>query len=143
MSPEILRFIRFAIVGLSNTAVDLLIFNMLLFLQVNTYIAASISFIVAVTNSYVLNRSWTFRDRKSARIGKQYTLFLLTNTVGLIFNTIIIFLFTQYLPLGSETITANLAKIVAIVLVVFWNYAASRIIVFRSHDTAATDEIID
>lgn len=131
MHKEVKRIGKFMTVGTSNTLIDLGLFNLLLFAYLNPYLAASLSFLAATTNSYFWNRHWTFGEHKSNRVLRQYTQFLLTNIVGLALNNGIIYLFLNYIPLASPALTANAAKIVAIAIVVVWNYGMSRLVIFR------------
>ncbi|MCI9194668.1 MAG: GtrA family protein [Angelakisella sp.] len=55
---------KFAAVGVVNTLVDFLVFTVLAqALSVNVYLAQVAGYSAGVLNSYVLNRSWTFRVR--------------------------------------------------------------------------------
>ena len=55
---------KFAAVGVVNTLVDILVFTVLAqALSVNVYLAQVAGYSAGVLNSYVLNRSWTFRAR--------------------------------------------------------------------------------
>lgn len=60
------KFIRFSLVGVSNTAVDWLVFFVLVsvspFFASREVLAKAASFAVAVVNSFILNSLWTFRD---------------------------------------------------------------------------------
>lgn len=59
---ELLKAARFAIVGVGNTLVDLAVFTLLAqFLEVNVYLAQVLGYSAGTLNSYILNRSWTFR----------------------------------------------------------------------------------
>lgn len=129
---EVTTLGRFLLVGITNTLIDLFFFNLLLKLEVNVYAAASISFLMAVVNSFILNRQWTFSH---VRYGKTVTLqfgqFLTTNTIGLGLNNAIVYIFTRFSPLANAVLTYNVAKLVAIGCVVIWNYATSRFFVFK------------
>ncbi|HEB14141.1 MAG TPA: phospholipid carrier-dependent glycosyltransferase, partial [candidate division WWE3 bacterium] len=60
------KFLRFSLVGISNTAVDWLIFFILInvfpFFGAREVLAKAFSFLFAVVNSFVFNSLWTFRD---------------------------------------------------------------------------------
>lgn len=70
----LMQFVKFAVVGVSNTAVDWIVYYVL----INTVFSESaeksaakaISFIVAVINSYIWNTVWTFRREYSKAVGK-------------------------------------------------------------------------
>ena len=71
----IIQFIKFGLVGVSNTAVDWLVF----FILVNTVIlsteaepaAKAIAFVVAVINSFIWNTVWTFKKEYKESVGKE------------------------------------------------------------------------
>lgn len=130
LNHEFKTLSRFLSVGVLNTLIDLGLFNVLFLAGAGHYFAASISFLTAVANSYAWNRSWTFAHVEKRPVLPQFSLFLLTNIVGLGINLILQYAITQ---VADETslFLANAAKLMAIGLVVLWNYGISRFIVFR------------
>jgi putative flippase GtrA len=59
----LVQFVKFGIVGVSNTLLTLLVYTLLLKVFGVWYLGASaIGFIVGATNGFLLNRRWTFRD---------------------------------------------------------------------------------
>lgn len=59
---ELLKAARFAVVGVGNTLVDLGMFTLLAqVLGTNVYLAQVLGYSAGTLNSYILNRSWTFR----------------------------------------------------------------------------------
>jgi putative flippase GtrA len=57
------QFVKFGIVGVSNTILTLGVYTLLLKVLGVWYLAASaIGFIVGAVNGFLLNRRWTFRD---------------------------------------------------------------------------------
>lgn len=128
---EVKRFTQFSVVGVSNTVIDIVVFNLFLWLQTPATIAAGLSFIAANINSYLANRHWTFDDKKSVRPFLQYGKYLLTSLIGLLIN-----LGVMKLALGinvgiSEFYLVNGAKLIAIALTVLWNYITSRFLIFK------------
>ncbi len=122
---------KFGVVGITNTVIDLILFNIIFYLTHNIYVATSLAFIFAATNSYILNRSWTFRDHKTDKVWLQYLQFIGVMAVGLAINNFIVFLLLHFLNITSEIIKANIIRISAIAVVVFWNYGVSRFYIFR------------
>ena len=62
-APVVVQFVKFGIVGVSNTALAFAIYTVLLKLFGVWYLAASaIGFIVGAINGFLLNRRWTFRE---------------------------------------------------------------------------------
>lgn len=128
-----MRILRFGVVGMLNTLVDLGFFNLFLSLDIHPLLATSISYFLATINSYIFNRVWTFGDRRSKKPLFQYSQFLLSNIIGFGLNNLIVYLFMQNAIFDNMTLQLNTAKLVAIVLVVFWNYLVSHFLIFRPH----------
>lgn len=66
MTKRPLEFIRFCLVGVVNTGVDFTVFTILSNLGVLLLIAQCISYTCGVLNSFLLNRTWTFRGRNQS-----------------------------------------------------------------------------
>ena len=59
----LVQFVKFGIVGVSNTALTFIVYTLLLKAFGVFYLAASaVGFIVGATNGFLLNRRWTFRE---------------------------------------------------------------------------------
>ena len=67
----IVQFLKFAVVGASNTAVDWIVYFILTKSVLENVaekpLAKSISFIVAVINSYIWNSIWTFKNEYTSK----------------------------------------------------------------------------
>lgn len=128
LSAHSLRFIKFCIVGLINSLVDLGLFYILTlpFLSLPVITANSISFTTAVLCSYLLNRNFTFRDKNhTTSFTNGLFKYLVVGITGLLLSNLIIYLIIDdFGPL--------LAKIISIGIVVFWNYLATHYLVFSS-----------
>jgi putative flippase GtrA len=62
-APVLVQFVKFGIVGVSNTLLTLVVYTVLLKVFGVWYLAASaIGFAVGATNGFLLNRRWTFRE---------------------------------------------------------------------------------
>ena len=59
------RFIKFIFVGILNTIVGYGAYSLLIFFKVNYIIANTISTIIGITCSYLLNKKITFNDVKT------------------------------------------------------------------------------
>lgn len=127
--PTLRRFLRFGVVGVSSTAIDLGLFYLLvteLGWQTRPLLVAakSISFALGVTNGFIWNRLWTFQATEG-HAPTQYVKFVLVNLVGLALDNLVVLLaFTlgrPYLPLRPLTLLAGL---VAIPPVALWNFTA-------------------
>lgn len=72
MRPEVARFVRFGLVGASNTVLTLVAYEVLTRLGVDATAASALGFAVGAANGYALNRSWTFRARGGAATLARY-----------------------------------------------------------------------
>lgn len=124
--PIIKQFIKFAAVGVVNTAVDFLIFTVFLQYFHWHYLVANVAALVGGgTNSYILNRRWTFRST-DPRWHRQLIKFLLVLGVGFSLNEFLLFLLVEHVHF-----TPISAKALAIIVVLFFNFAANRFWTFR------------
>src|SRR5690606_10849034 len=76
---------RFGVVGATNVVINFVVFNALaLTLFSGGELKANIvATVFATTSSYLLNRGWTFRHRKTSRSSREYVLFFVFNAAGL------------------------------------------------------------
>lgn len=59
------RFIKFLFVGIINTIVGYGSYSIFIFLNIHYLIANTLSTIIGVINSYILNKKITFNDKKT------------------------------------------------------------------------------
>jgi dolichol-phosphate mannosyltransferase len=117
-----LQLIRFCLVGASGYVVNLAVYTLLLELgDVHYLLAATASFLVAVTNNYTLNRLWTFRGQRG-HVAYQGLRFLVVSTIALAANLVILHLLVDYADVGKV-----LAQAIAIVLVTPWNFVGNKL----------------
>ncbi len=71
---EILKlFIKFSIVGLSGVGVNLAVYSVLIYFNIHYFLAATLSFIVAVSNDFYWDFIWTFKNRAEHKtVSKKY-----------------------------------------------------------------------
>ena len=67
-----LQFARFALVGVGNTLVSFVVYDVLLALAVAYPAAAATAFAAGAVNGYLFNRGWTFRASDSVRTRVRY-----------------------------------------------------------------------
>jgi len=145
-SKEKIRFIKFAIVGISGTIIDVGIFNFL-FQSVGIIdeLAKVISFSIAVFNNFFWNRFWTYPETKNTPFFRQMSKFLIVSIVGLGINVIIYsisknisidfakLIFPDDFFLNSTIIGKNISVGLATIVVLFWNYFANRFWTFKNN----------
>lgn len=120
------QFIKFAFVGLLNLGVDLGFY--LLFSRIfGIYYLTSkvLSFTIAATNSYILNKIWTFRN-KDTRYVKQFFQFIAVAGVGMGLNALM-----MYLLVTIFHISDIISFFFAVLAVTLWNFFANKYWTFR------------
>ena len=80
------QFIKFSLVGLLNTAIHYGIFYVTFtYMGVHHLLASTLGFSVAVTNSYLINKHWTFKTRGS-KVHHEFAKFIIVNLITLSIN---------------------------------------------------------
>lgn len=96
------KLVRFAVVGLANTAIDIAALNILLWVFPTTSVweilgLNALACIVAACNSFVWNKYWTFRYRGPTTL-RLVTRFAGVSLLSLIGNTLILWLLLFLFP---------------------------------------------
>jgi putative flippase GtrA len=75
-APVVRQFVKYGIVGASNTVITLLIYAVAVEVAVPDAIALLCGYFAGTINSYLLNHHWTFRggDRTHATAGRRFAL---------------------------------------------------------------------
>lgn len=136
--PFVPQFIRFFCVGLLNTGIDFGVLNLLICSTGQSSgiyfpIFKSISFIVAVTNSYFMNKYWTFRSSEGKNAG-EFLKFLGVNIIGWGINVGVATYVVNFVgaPIGvSPVLWANIGAISAVAFTLIWNFIGMKFIVFK------------
>jgi len=137
---EIMQFVKFALVGVSNTLVDWAVFYILALTifggAEGESTAKGIAFVVAVVNSFIWNSVWTFKEEfkqglgskkeKARRGGIIFLRFILVSLVGWIVNYYV-FKYTR-INLAQASIIALVAASGAATL---WNFFANKLWTYK------------
>lgn len=118
------QFIKFCLVGISGLLVNMVVYSIGIYiLHLHYILAALLSFAVAVSSNFILNRSWTFKQVKKgsysmpARFGR----FVLVCLGGLGINLIVLYLAVSFLSLHKI-----LAQLIAILSATLFNFVGSK-----------------
>ena len=124
---RVTRFAKFGIVGCINTAIDFGLFLFLFYsLDVPLLWANTASYLIALLNSYLMNKRWTFADTSTgidAVVG--FGRFAAVNLVGLVIANVGIWA-------GSFLLPVPVAKALSIGFTMLWNYWSSSRFAFRN-----------
>jgi putative flippase GtrA len=120
-----LQLAKFCAVGASGYVVNLVVFSLLVHgFGFHYLVAATCSFLVAVTNNYAWNRLWTFRGQRG-HVAYQGLRFLVVSTWALAANLLILHVLVR---VGLDEV---LAQALAIVLVTPLNFVGNKVWSFR------------
>lgn len=116
---------KFCIVGALGYLINLAVYDALLHAGLHYLLAATCSFLVAVTSNYIWNRLWTFREHRG-HVGIQGMRFLVVSLAALGANLLILHLLIENGGVGRLT-----GQAVAIVLVTPLNFVGNKLWSFR------------
>ena len=118
------KIIKFCVSGTVSAGVD---FGTLILLvevfSFNIIAANTISFTLAVINSFMFNKHWTFRDA-GKNYSKQFFKFFMVSVTGLILNNSFLYLFIK---LGLWYVAG---KVITTLIVLFWNFSVNNLWTF-------------
>jgi putative flippase GtrA len=124
------EFLRFGTVGVAGFVVDTAVLYAMLGLGAGLYGGRAVSYVVAATTTWALNRAWTFRHRAAGQeVHRQWALFLVVNLVGFALNYGTYALLVAYVPFVAEHPVVGVAA--GAVAGMFANFFFSRQVVFR------------
>ena len=125
---------RYLFAGAAGFSADLLVLFILThYLDVYYLLSAMVSFMAGITITYLVSIKWVFGRRSGYGRRKEFAIFSLIGVIGLLITLASMWLLTDILH-----IYFLISKIVATVLVYFWNFSARKKLLFdvRSDDVA-------
>ncbi len=128
--PLFLQFLKFGIVGVSNTLIFFAVYTLLLKVFGVWYVAASgIGFAVGAVNGFLWNRAWTFKGH----VGDALTpvRWFIVQGGGLLLNLGLVYTFVD--GVGLDELLGQAVTIVIVTLVTFF---VNRAWTFRGHGEA-------
>jgi putative flippase GtrA len=122
------QFVRFGTVGVIGFLIDTAVVYSLRG-SLGLYGAGLVSYLVAATGTWLLNRIWTFRGQGTRKVHHQWALFLVTNLVGFALNRGTYALLVTFVALcAQQPVFAVAAGAIA---GMFVNFTMARSVVFR------------
>jgi putative flippase GtrA len=106
------KFLKFIIVGIINTLINISIMHLLLLLNIYYLIASACGFILGLLSGFFLNFIWTFQQK--SKFYEKLSKYFYINLLSLVFTLIIVFaskevfalhpIFAQFLAIIMTTI---------------------------------------
>jgi putative flippase GtrA len=124
------EFLKFAIVGLINTVIHLIVLFILTeFFSIWYVLSSLIAFLVAVTNSFIMNTLWTFRKNIKHKTVMKYWKFFIVSVITALFNLFFLYIFTEFVGLWYM-----LSQFIAIVLTLMMNFIGNKFWTFKEDE---------
>jgi putative flippase GtrA len=137
------QFVKFGITGVIGAIVDFGTYNLLtrgfgfvasyIVLGQQIIVANNISVFFAIVSNFIFNKYWTFRDT-SKQVARQWVGYFSLNFVTWVLNQFLVSIFAFQVPIIETMFGAqkdNAAKVLAIGIILFLNFAGSKFLVFK------------
>jgi putative flippase GtrA len=115
---------KFCVVGAGGYLINLAVYATLIHFGLHYLLAATVSFLVAVTSNYVWNRLWTFHDRRGD-VAVQGMRFLVVSLACLAANLVVLHVLISF---GAGKLVG---QAIAIVVVTPLNFVGNKLWSFR------------
>ncbi|HPF53229.1 MAG TPA: GtrA family protein [Eubacteriales bacterium] len=148
----LVQFIKFVLVGVTNTLVDLIVSFVLNWLFGIYYLAKVVGYACGIVNSYILNSAWTFKAERKRNVPEMIK-FLAVNLVVLGLSLLLMWLLPQ-LGVTDEWLGTwrpawlsgilngeRMCMLISTAVCIIVNFVGNKLLVFKSKDkTNVSDE---
>jgi len=122
------QFFKFAIVGVLNTFINMgVLYVFTEYLKVYYIVSAIFAFLVAVTNSFILNKIWTFKEDIKDKTTKKYSKFFIISVLALITNLSLLYVFTEVFKFYYL-----ISQVIAIAVSLWINFLGNKFWTFKN-----------
>jgi len=128
------EFFQFGIVGTLGFLADYGALVLLMYFGLNPYWGRLGSFFIAVNCTWVLNRNFTFKAKKTTRLRTEWLKYLMANSMGALLNYGVYALLIYKVPLVAQWPVLGVAA--GSVAGLLANYINSRVFVFGNKQKA-------
>ncbi|MBR3289248.1 MAG: GtrA family protein, partial [Clostridia bacterium] len=84
------QFVKFGLVGVSNTVISLAVYYILVYFNVHPVIANAVGFVASVINSYFWNSRFVFKDKTEDNSKKAFLKVVISYGVSFLLSTVLI-----------------------------------------------------
>ena len=119
------QFIKFGIVGVSNTLISLLIYYVLIYFKINYIVANTIGFIVSVLNAYYWNNRYVFEKNNEGNLRPMIKTFVSYGTT-FVLSTMLLVVMVDYLNISNI-----IAPILNLIITIPLNFLLNKFWAFK------------
>ncbi len=123
------QFIKFGIVGFSNTLISLAVYYILVFFGWNYLLANTMGFLISVCNAFFWNYRYVFKDKTETSIPKSFSKVFITYGISYLVSTFLIWLMVDILHISEW-----LAPLIRLVVTVPLNFVLNKLWAFRKRE---------
>jgi dolichol-phosphate mannosyltransferase len=128
LDQHVRQLIKFFVTGLTNLFLDLALLAFFVeIVRLPLVIAAPVTSVIVVTNVFIMNKLWTFKN-KEKKVASQGVKFILVYASSIIMVNVLTLAFTEYAGIWYIP-----SRIVSILLCALWNYSWMHFGVFGAH----------
>lgn len=126
----LIQFIKFGLVGVSNTLISLLVYYILVYFKCNYIVANTLGFIISVINAYYWNNKYVFKKntgRKEEKTYKKIIKVYVSYGVTFLLSTLLL-----YLMVDCFKISEYIAPIINLCVTVPLNFIFNKFWAFKN-----------
>jgi putative flippase GtrA len=130
IKQTITQFIKFGIVGLSNTIIAYAIYSLMIYFGLHYIVASVIAFFISVLNSFFWNNKYVFKKQQDQKRNILYSLlktFLSYAFTGLVIQNLLLFVFIDIIHISKY-----IAPLFGLTVTVPLNFVLNKLWAFRT-----------
>jgi putative flippase GtrA len=133
-------FVRFCIVGASGFLINLVLLTLLYkILKMPIFFAQLISGEIALFSNFILHHNWTYKYRKSTKSVKSLLIqFHATSWIAIVGSAAIVYGGTHWLK-----VTYIVALVISALISLLWNFAWTKLVIWRPSSEAIKKEGVE
>lgn len=121
------EFTKFAVVGVVNTAIHMtVLFILVSYFNIWYIFSSFLAFLVAVTNSFVMNTVWTFKENIKYKTSSRYGKFFVVSGIAALLNLSFLYIFTEFFGIWYL-----FSQFLAIVITLMINFLGNKIWTYK------------
>lgn len=127
-SPDDRRIFMFALVGFFGIILNMIVYNVFVLCGFSISISGTISASIAMIGNFILNRNFTWKDKKTKRFFAEAYKYMAVSLCGIMINIMILRILHYKLEMNY-----NIANLIGIWGAVLWNYNLNRLWTWKTY----------
>jgi len=129
-TSTLVQFIKFGIVGLSNTLISYLIYALLVYLGFHYLLASILAFIISVLNSFFWNSRFVFKIEKGSK--RNFFSALIKTFMSYAFTGLILQNILLYILIDIMYVSKYIAPLFILIITVPLNFILNKLWAFKT-----------